>query len=821
MQRIVLCAIFAIGITACDGGGGDAGSDPDTSIAEDTPFDTALLCDAGPEDICPVDAEPEDTAPMDGGADSGVDGVVPADAVEDLPPVGPPERISDNYKVRESVEQIQIWGYAPEAAFEAVDADGVVLAAGTTDYQGSLILRELPAGAGYAVRPVDDPDDYTGPLKVVSIEGSQPDEAFYKSQVLEPGFGYLYTRDGTPLSIFVSLPGPPEEGPYPTVVNYSGYSPSRPGKSLGGIAEGFCAVHPVLCDAPDAPSALIATVLGFASVGVNLRGTGCSGGAYDYFEPLQIMDGYDVVEIVASQAWVKHNHVGMVGLSFPGITQLFTAKAKPPSLAAIAPMSVIGNTTTTMVSGGIYNIGFAMEWIEMVLNKADPYAHGWIQDVVDGGDALCAENQLLHSQKLDVIQKAYDNPYYTDDVAKPLDPHQFVNQIDVPVFLVGQLQDEQTGPHFPILFDNFTAAPLRRFTMSNGVHPDGFSPQVLAEWFNFLSFYVAEEIPVVASDFYFMVPVFMQDVFGTGLELPEGRFDDYTDFEAAIADYEAEPDLRVILENGAHPDTAAGAPQGTFDLHFDAWPIPGTEASRWYFHPDGLLAPEPPGLDAGASVWEHDPTAGDRTTLPSGGVSGLQPSWDWRQPDPGKALSFVTEPLAEDMVLIGHGSVDLWLRSEADDADIEVAITEVRPDGMESYVQVGWLRASHRILLEESTELRPSASHYKPDVLPLEPDAWNLVRVELMPVSHIFRAGSQIRILVDTPGDSMARWRYLLLEYDTPPHHRVAHDAAYPSSVALPLIPGIEVPTDLPPCNALRGQPCREYVPYENVPYQP
>ena len=33
-----------------------------------------------------------------------------------------------------------------------------------------------------------------------------------------------------------------------------------------------------------------------------MRGTGCSGGAFDYFEPLQGLDGYDVIETVAAPA---------------------------------------------------------------------------------------------------------------------------------------------------------------------------------------------------------------------------------------------------------------------------------------------------------------------------------------------------------------------------------------------------------------------------------------------------------------------------------------------------------------------------------------
>ena len=803
MWRFLMCVVCVAAINSCGNTGiSRPGADPGDDIVD------------------PVDSLDSVSAPDAPAPDAPAPDLPGIDVPPDLPRVGPPPRVSENFKVRESIEQIQVWGFTPESSLEVVDADGVLLSEGTTDYQGSLMFREVPPGAGYSVRPVDDPDDYTGPLTVLSVEESQPDEEFYTSQTLEPGFGYIYMRDGTPLSMFVTMPGPPEEGPYPTVVNYSGYSPSQPGVSLGGMVEGFCGLYPILCDAPSAPSMLITGLLGYASVGVNLRGTGCSGGAYDYFEPLQILDGYDIIEIVAHQDWVKHHAVGMVGLSFPGIAQLFTASGRPPSLAAIAPMSVIGNTTTTMVPGGIYNVGFAMEWINMVLNKAEPYAHGWITDLVEGGDKICEENQLLHSQKLDVIQKILDNPYYTDEVALPLDPHEFVQNIEVPVFLVGQLHDEQTGPHFPILFDNFTAAPVRRFNMTNGVHPDGFAPQILAEWFNFLSFYVDREVPTIDPNFIFMVPMFMEQVYGTPLELPPERFADYTDFVEALAAYEAEPDLRVVFETGASPDVAAGAPQGTFDVLFDAWPIPGTEVDRWFFHQDGVLRKEAPGPDGGASVWEHDPEAGDRVTLVSGPVDSLQPNWDWGQPVPGKALSFVTEPLDEDLVLIGHGSVDLWLRSEAEDADIEVGISEVRPDGQESYVQMGWLRASHRALLEATTELRPTVSHYKEDCHPLVPDEWNLVRVELMPVSHIFRAGSRIRIVVDTPGDSMARWRFLLLDHETPPLQAVAHDAAFPSSVALPLVPGIEVPTELPPCHALRGQPCREYVPYENVPYE-
>jgi hypothetical protein len=236
--------------------------------------------------------------------------------------------------------------------------------------------------------------------------------------------------------------------------------------------------------------------------------------------------------------------------------------------------------------------------------------------------------------------------------------------------------------------------------------------------------------------------------------------------------------------------------------------------------PDGTLADTLPAADGAGSSFELDPSAGDGIFLASGGVEHVQPDYDYRQLVDGKALSFVSGPLADDTVMIGHGSVDLWLQTTAPDgdADLEVTLTEVRPDGEESFIQNGWLRASQRKLRDDATELRPIKTHYEADVLPLVPGEWNEVRLELMPFGHIFRAGSRIRISVDTPGDSTARWRFALHEYDVQPVHSVAHHEAHPSSIALPVVPGIDVPTPLPACNALRGQPCRTYEPFANAP---
>lgn len=758
---------------------------------------------------------------IDGDTEQEVDGDLDLEGEEEIEEEEErePQTVTDKFKARATVEQIYIWSADAEVEIEILDADGEIVATGETDYQGSFIFRSLEPGKDYLARLKDSPEDYTDQLDVMSIEGSYPDQSFYDNQVMEPGYGYITMRDGVQLSVFVSLPGPIEDGPYPTLVNYSGYSPSQPGKDLGEPASLFCGSYPVLCDAPNHPFGIIGGVMGFATVGVNIRGTGCSGGAYDYFEPLQLLDGYDVIEIVAAQSWVKHGKVGMVGLSYPGITQLFVASTNPPNLVSIAPFSVLADTvSSTLLPGGIVNNGFAISWIENVMNKALPYAHGWIHDIVDAGDTVCEEHQLLHSQLVDVIAKARAYPYYDDETAKPLDPTTFVDKIDVPVFLVGQSQDEQTGPHFPALFDKFTNSPVTRFTLTNGVHPDGVAPQTLARWFDFVSIYVNQEIPVMDDVVAVLLPLFMEEVFKVeNMQFPPLIYQDYEDFDEVVQHYEAQEPVRVIYESGADPDLTPGAPQGTFEEHYSAWPIPETEITRFYFHNDGSMTETEPVEDSGYSQFEHDPEAGNRDYLVSGSIDIPQPNYDYRQLVEGKAIVFLSEELADDLVMTGPGSCDLWIKSDADDADLEINITEVRDDGKEVYIQSGWLRASHRALRAETTELRPVNSHYFEDVEPLVADEWNLTRIEIMPFAHVFRKGSKIRVSIDTPGDSRARWKFELLEYDTNPTHYVAHNKDYASSIVLPIIPNIEVPENVPACNAYRGQPCRDYVEYTNI----
>lgn len=717
------------------------------------------------------------------------------------------------FDVRETVGQLYVTHAPAGATIEAL-RDAKIVASGTVDERGSLVLRRLTPGSNYVVK-VQGAKEQTRPLTVKSVESSAPAPDFYAKQTLQAGFNYLTMRDGTTLSAWVTLPR--GRGPFPTVVNYSGYAASRPGESIKGF-EFLCEEFPVVCNTPSDPSALFAGMMGYATVSVNMRGTGCSGGAYDYFETLQLLDGYDVIETVAAQSWVQHHQVGMVGLSYPGISQLFVAAQRPPGLAAIAPMSVIGSTTTTLLPGGILNDGFALQWVKQVLSKAVPYGQGWEQKRVDEGDEICRENQLLHGQLVDNVAQARQLKFHVPAEHDRFDPTNFVSRIQVPTFLTGAWHDEQTGPYFFLLFDRFTGTDAVRFTALNGVHIDGFAPDVLAEWHAFLELFVARRVPRDPVAFRNFSSFIFDEIFKSKQSMPTTRWTEFTSRDEALAAWKAEPKLKVIFESGAGDERDLGAPKGTFSRAFGQWPPEGQKPTALYFQPNGGLAPSMPPPGAPSAKFHHDAQAGGLGILGMNtSVWDKLPRYDWRPESQEHAVVFEGGTFASDTVLLGTASVDVWLQSPVDDADLQVTLTEVRTDGKEMYLQSGWLRASHRKPGPDATELWPAQTFHEDAWSPLPVGVWTQVRIGTAGFAHVLRAGSKVRVTVDTPGGTRADWRFALQQRLGETVYLVGSDAQHPSRVVLPIVENVTVPSMAPPCPSLRGQPCRDAVPHVNL----
>src|SRR3954451_24778861 len=192
-----------------------------------------------------------------------------------------------------SVEQVYVTGLAPNEQMSLVNGAGTTVATQQADPQGGLLFRNVAPGSGYRVAPAAGGTE-SGPLTVLSTQSAPPSTDVYNQSIPSSGYGYLTTRDGTKLAIDVHppqdvthvLPGvelpPLPSGPTPTLIEYSGYGYANPAGPESGIS-------------------ILANLMGFTVVDVNMRGTGCTGGAYDFFEPLQGLDGYDVVETIAHQ----------------------------------------------------------------------------------------------------------------------------------------------------------------------------------------------------------------------------------------------------------------------------------------------------------------------------------------------------------------------------------------------------------------------------------------------------------------------------------------------------------------------------------------
>jgi predicted acyl esterase len=171
--------------------------------------------------------------------------------------------------------------------------------------------------------------------------------------------------------------------------------------------------------------------------------------------------------------------------------------------------------------------------------------------------------------------------------------------------------------------------------------------------------------------------------------------------------------------------------------------------------------------------------------------------------------------------VLGSGAVELWVRSSAPNVDLQATISEVRPDGKETFVQGGWLRTEARVLdPERSTPLAPVPTYTVRDETTLPKGEWTKVSVPLYYQGHVYRQGSSIRVTVQAPGGDQPVWAFAEADpRGKTPWVAIAHSKKYPSRVLLPVAKGVEAPTELPPCPSLRGQPCRDYVPFANAPF--
>ncbi len=735
-------------------------------------------------------------------------------------------------------EQAYAVGLRPHARARLVARGGKTLQTARVDAQGGVLFRRVHPGRGDRITS----GTWRSPSLDVLSDRAAPPTKKIDDQSIHAGYGYLTVRDGTKLAIDVHLPhtvpasslltgGLPENAsivkatkPYPTLIEYSGYGYANPKGPVNGIAD-------------------LANLLGFAVVDVSMRGTGCSGGAFDYFDRDESLDGYDAIETIAHQPWVLDHKVGMLGISYGGISQLFTAATDPPALEAIAPLSPIDSTITTLYPGGDLNTGFAGTWATQRVQDAEPFSRtadqSYARARIRQGDQICRSNQALHGEAVNLTREITQQRYFHPGFDNPLDPVTFVHRIHAATFLACQFTDEETGGHCPDLAEDFTGTRRRWFYFQNGTHTDSLDPETLVRLVDFYELYVAHRRPVLN------VEVLPGDVMQTGMDaalklfgptllklvmgiqngalndVPADPVETAPSYHAARTLFNQTPEVTIGFDNGAAAGNTPGIPLPAFTAGAASFPIPGTEAGSWYLAPGGALSTVPG--TAGSDSFTYRAAEGSATDWHGhndgpGGLWGLHPTYDWVSPAAGQAASFVTAPLTENTVVVGAGTVSLWVKATKPAVDLQATITEVRPDGSEVYVQNGYLRGDDSALIKGSTPLQSKLSLRRSQLRPLSPDRWTHVIIPLYYEGHAYRAGSRIRVIISSIGGNQPLWSFADPTSRGTAQVTLGYSATMNSALTLPVVPSISVPTPLPAdCGSLRGEPCRAYQPLVNV----
>lgn len=481
---------------------------------------------------------------------------------------------------------------------------------------------------------------------------------------------------------------------------------------------------------------------GYVCIRVDSRGVGNSPGEQAPFSKQQAEDYYDAIEWAGTQSWSNGN-VGLWGMSYLAITQHTVASLQPPHLKAMIALGTDADLyNEAFYGGGLFGEGFWTWW------RAAMAGHNY-----------CGERRETDWWER-VLTTPYDDPEaYGAQGSVFMKPE--IEKATAPVWIVGP----QTGVviHQAGSSETFvrsTGAAAKKFDLIDAWFPHSYQQSTVAEHMRFFDHWL------------------------NGAD--NGVMD------------EAPVRVQVRTGNGGH-------------VLFEEteWPIARTDYRRWYLDAtpsdwsgDGLrtdflrLSETQPGTDARASYDAHL-DIGQQVMAPVGRVGGT-PRWS-------TGVTFVSDPMPEDMVLAGYMKAGLWVSSSSADMDVFVSLRvidehdrEIRYESLVPPVDPrnihpvghGLLKVSHRTLDEaRSTEHWPVHTHTEGDHAPLAQDEVVAIEVGLNPSSALVRKGCRIRVDVQpySPAGLPAR------SYDESYHvgatNTVHTGPDHPSYVQLPIVP--------------------------------
>jgi putative CocE/NonD family hydrolase len=204
------------------------------------------------------------------------------------------------------------------------------------------------------------------------------------------------------------------------------------------------------------------------------------------------------------------------------------------------------------------------------------------------------------------------------------------------------------------------------------------------------------------------------------------------------------------------------------------WPLSRAVETELFPRADGNLATELPGDGEGTDTYLYDPT---NPVITTGGAIFMSNEF---RPGPldqapiesrPDVLVYTTEPLTEDVEVTGRVRAVLHVATDAPSTDWVVRLCDVDAAGTSRNIVDGIVRSV------------------------AQPDEFTAQDVDLWSTSHVFRAGHGIRVQVTS--SNFPRWARNFntgepVEDGThtrTAQQQIAHDAARPSRVILPVIP--------------------------------
>ena len=438
---------------------------------------------------------------------------------------------------------------------------------------------------------------------------------------------------------------------------------------------------------------------GIAGAAVDVRGTGGSEGTLEgnFFSPREARDGAALVEYFGTRPY-STGKVGMAGGSYVGITQYLAAEQQPPHLAAIAPQVAISDLYREgFTHGGVPNLLFDAQYVAV---QGAPGTVGTNTDPHLLQQSLFSKLGQLPpgTTAFDYLARPEDDAFYRDR-----SPIYRAGKIEVPVLVVGGWRDGLSARGGPEMYERLA----RRAGVETRLYMDPCTHKGCGPPF-------------------------------APLTNPPGQYDlsalvfEFLSKHLQGTDTPKRPPVEYYMQSADEYRTSGD------------WPPSGTRFERLDLG-DGTLGGDR-GDGAKSGEYVTNPSAGFSLAFDKYGTvaATLFVPTDQQLEGP-QGLTFRTPVLDRPLNLAGPIGLRLVAASSATDTDWHAKLADVAPDGSETLITDGALRASHRALDQaESEPARPFHPHTDPQ--PIEPGRFYPYEVEIWPTAYELEAGHRLQL---------------------------------------------------------------------------